>query len=411
MYRKIFIHIFAISLLTVLFTSVFMVFDLYYNIPDQFASSIDGIRVSVVNRNCEVPFHNWIDPTVLSELCKRPETKRAFESGFAIAKHYSPTLNEWAYYVALRTSPDQVLKLTLSQEEFYQFTHAIIKDILLGLCISILVVLFASWITTKRIVRPFNDISDNNHINSVLMTYPEIKPFIDKINEQEARLKEIAKYRTQFSANVSHELNTPVAEIMAEAQVIASGKLNQEEVNEFANDIIQSSKRLSVLIREILELSKFDESTLSLNIVKTNISEMIEKTVAKYTEKAHEKSLKFEVVREEEDIYFAVDEMLYSVVVKNLIENAIKYSSENTTITVTISSVGFSVNNYGETIPPDVIPRLFERFYRTDTARTATSTAGYGLGLAFVYNIVQAHSGKIEAKSDQQNGTTFSVQF
>lgn len=402
---------FFLSIVTVIFTVTFMIIDLYYTVPSQFAADIGSIRTSIVNRDCEVPFHNWVDPTILGELCKRPETQKAFENGFAFAYHFSPTLHEDAYYVAVRINHDQVLKLTLSKQEFYQFTHALIRDIIIGLCLSSLVVFLLSWLITRRVIKPFKNTTIDEYENSVLVNYPEIKPFIDTIKEHERNLKNIAKHRAQFSANVSHELRTPLAEILAMSQTIASGKLNDKEVHEFSCDIVKSSKKLSNLINEILELSRFDEGTIDIKKTSVNVVYLVESAINKFSKLAKEKNVTYQIEKTNDKIFIKADLTLYSIVVSNLIENATKYSYHDQKVIIKISDIGFSVNNQCDVISEDVLPRLFERFYRTDTARTSNDVNGYGLGLAFVNNIIKAHNGFIEVTSDKINGTTFSVSF
>lgn len=411
MYRKIFVYMFILSVFTLLFISFLIMFDFYFSLPTQFFESIKSIRVLIIDTSCKIKFQNWASANSSVDVCLNPEIQNAFKRGFATSFHYSTVLHNDAFYLAIRINPDQVLRFTISNLEFQHLTHNIIRDYILSVCMAFILVLIIAWIATKRIISPFNNISNDEITFDSLNQYPELNTFISRIKEQENTLIQTAKYRTQFSANVSHELKTPLAEIMSMAQVIEKCDLDEAELKDSAKDIVGSSKRLLNMINDILELSRFDEASLNLKKEKVSINELVNQTISAMTKQKEKKSLEFEIKASDPNVEIMADKTLYQIVIKNLVENAIKYSYAKSAITILITDYGLSINNMSDPISEDALPKLFERFYRTDEARTVSSETGYGVGLAFVYNIVKAHGGDIEVFSTKEDGTTFNIKF
>lgn len=295
---------------------------------------------------------------------------------------------------------------------------------MVGIMVFFLVVLFIlSSKLTSLILAPIKKAADS--IESILSgenvpystDYPEIRPFIQTIDRQKrqidislSELREAEKIRREFTANVSHELKTPLTSINGFAEMIASGVTKEEETKKFASIIHKEGSRLLELIDSIIALSQLEDSktekineTLDLLTLSKKIIEQLE-----IRAKDRGVSLLFNVepstIRGNRRM---IEDMLF-----NLMDNAIKYNKENGSVSLTIlpngSVVEIIVEDTGIGIPEDDQKRVFERFYRVDKSRSK-KVGGSGLGLAIVKHIVEYHGGTIELWSKDNIGTKISI--
>ncbi|KXH87202.1 two-component system histidine kinase PnpS [Sporosarcina sp. HYO08] len=225
------------------------------------------------------------------------------------------------------------------------------------------------------------------------------------------RLEEVRK---DFVANVSHELRTPVTSIKGFSETLLDGAMDDPEIlKEFLQIIQKESERLHVLIKDLLVLSGAEREGFSLQIAPVHIKPMIDEALKIVLGKLKRKEMKA-VVHGSDDIVIQGDESRLMQVMVNLLTNAISYSRELTTITITIeqvdTSVLISIKDQGIGIKQSELPRLFERFYRVDRARSRDS-GGTGLGLAIVKHLVEAHHGTVEVESTIGVGSEFRIQL
>ena len=214
------------------------------------------------------------------------------------------------------------------------------------------------------------------------------------------------KQRREFSANVSHELKTPLTTISALSEMIAQGIARNEDIKDFAGRITEQSGRLLVLIEDIIRLSEFDEGRVSRENTVFDLWELAETVIDSIRGNAG--SVEIRLTRERFEFsanHRMIDELLY-----NLIDNGVKYNKENGSVTVELKLVEnglckISVSDTGIGIHEDHHPHLFERFYRVDSSRSK-KTGGTGLGLSIVKHITEHHSGTLELESTQGAGTT-----
>ena len=222
---------------------------------------------------------------------------------------------------------------------------------------------------------------------------------------------EAEKQRKEFSANVSHELKTPLTTISATAEMIENGMAQDEDIKAFASKITIQAKRLINIIEDIIKLSEFDEGTINFDeYAEFDLYELAISVIEVLKHKADEKQVSIELIGEHFNIKAnkqMIDELLF-----NLIDNAIKYNKDNGSVTVALckdnGSYRISVSDTGIGIPEEHHNRVFERFYRVDKSRSK-KTGGTGLGLSIVKHIVQYHNGKVEIKSKENVGTIIKV--
>lgn len=225
-------------------------------------------------------------------------------------------------------------------------------------------------------------------------------------------LKHLEKIRQDFVANVSHELRTPLTSIKGYAETLLEGALlDKDNAKDFIEIIYRDSDRLAKLIDDLLDLSKIEKGELKMVFLPTDIQEVINRTIKVLESQAKRKSISVNLNIPEGLPKILADETRISQVVLNLIDNAIKYTPDGGRVLISTSAkdrlVQVNVTDTGIGIPEKDIPRIFERFYRVDKARSR-ELGGTGLGLSIVKHIIQAHEGKVWVKSELGQGSTFS---
>lgn len=237
-------------------------------------------------------------------------------------------------------------------------------------------------------------------------------------------IRRLERVRSQFAANVSHELRTPVAAIRGFAETLQAGALNDPEAAaSFLQIIIDESHRLGRLIEDILDLSKIESKQVSMQFAPVELGSFIEKTIGTIQPAADKSKIRLDW-KVEEDLHIEADEDKLRQILLNLLSNAITYTPEGGSVSVEAfvvpsgrsgrggdeERVRIEVRDTGIGIPRKDLPRLFERFYRVDKARSRGS-GGTGLGLSIVKHLVDLHHGTIEVDSKPGAGSVFTVEL
>lgn len=247
-------------------------------------------------------------------------------------------------------------------------------------------------------------IGTNNVWKGILLVFHDI-----------TELKKLEQMRKDFVANVSHELKTPITSIKGFSETLLDGAMHDKGTLEaFLDIILKESDRLQVLIQELLDLSKIEQQGFKLTIGKVDLLQGITDVLEILRGKAEEKDITLELGQISENMVIEGDPDRIKQVLINLVSNAITYSPNHGTITISLfdkkEMVSIVVKDSGIGIEKSEIPRIFERFYRVDKARSRNS-GGTGLGLAIVKHIIEAHKGNIEVTSVVGKGTTFTVRL
>ncbi|WP_100373734.1 two-component system histidine kinase PnpS [Bacillus sp. FJAT-45037] len=227
-------------------------------------------------------------------------------------------------------------------------------------------------------------------------------------------LKKLEQVRKDFVANVSHELKTPITSIRGFSETLLDGAMHDPTYSEkFLKIIYNESERLQSLIQDLLELSKLEQHYFSLNWGSADFATVVEEGVELLRHKAEEKNIVLHLTCESPLVMDGDKERLKQVVI-NLIGNAINYTPQEGKIDVHVTGdekyIRLMVQDNGIGIEQSELPRIFERFYRVDRARSRNS-GGTGLGLAIVKHLVEAHHGKIAVESKPGQGTVFTIAF
>ncbi|MEC2077655.1 two-component system histidine kinase PnpS [Metabacillus fastidiosus] len=228
-------------------------------------------------------------------------------------------------------------------------------------------------------------------------------------------LKKLEQMRKDFVANVSHELKTPITSIKGFSETLLDGALSDEETAEyFLAIILKESDRLQTLIQDLLDLSKIEQQGFELSFRHCDLREIFEEIHILLKSKAIEKELELSVNLPESDLFIMGDLYRLKQIFINLINNALTYTPKGGTVWVNVENhseyVLIMISDTGIGITEEEIPRIFERFYRVDKARSRNS-GGTGLGLAIVKHLIEAHKGQISVRSEINKGTTFTVKL
>ena len=219
--------------------------------------------------------------------------------------------------------------------------------------------------------------------------------------------------RRDFVANISHELKTPVGAIGLLSEAILDNTNDPELVQKFSENILKESKRLSALVKDIIQLSRIQASETALNAEVIDPDPVLREAIDRNSFKAERRKVKIDY-EGVEGLRIIGDEEMLAVAFKNIIENAIVYSPESARVVVTLEKNGsnaeIKVVDNGVGISKEDQKRIFERFYRTDPARSR-QTGGTGLGLSIVKHVINSHLGEIKLSSKLGIGSTFTLRL
>jgi two-component system phosphate regulon sensor histidine kinase PhoR len=220
--------------------------------------------------------------------------------------------------------------------------------------------------------------------------------------------------RRDFVANVSHELRTPLSILRGYIETLLdSPKIPREELTRILRVMERHSDRLELLVEDLLTLAKLESGNPNLQMEKVDLSSFLPEMVRDWEKKLTSKQLNMSVDVPPDLSPIRVDRTRLQEALYNLLDNAVKYSREHGEIRLSArrrdGEIELSVSDEGIGIAKEDLPRIFERFYRADKARSPDKVRGTGLGLAIVKHIAQLHGGRVEAESELEKGTTIRV--
>lgn len=375
---------------------------------------IDNLRITVIDKDGSVKYDSNTDIGALDNHSNRPEIKEAIKNGSGQARRKSRTFGKTAYYYAEKLDNGEVLRVAKEVVNVWRFITRIMPVLIAELLLAVTISIIVAKLLAKRLVKPIELLAHNIDSEEVAETYVEIKPFIDKIHSQHQALKKSSKIRQDFTANVSHELKTPLASISGYAELIETGMAKEEDIGRFASEIHKSSIRLLSLINDIIELSELDvmDSEMSTAPVRLNEEAVNCIEMLKMNAEKHNINILTGVI--ENNCIINANKDMIKEIVYNLCDNAIRYNKPNGNVWVSVykneHKIVLEIKDDGIGIPKKEQDRIFERFYRVDKARSK-KTGGTGLGLAIVKHIAEQHNAQIILESEPDKGTIISVVF
>ena len=380
--------------------------------PDIYALGGENLRITVVDADGTVLFDTDADSTAMENHMNRPEIQDAFANGEASASRVSETMAKTSFYYATRLENGTVMRVSRLADSFWAVLQNVfpsvmgVSGILFALCIVL------SNYFTRSIVKPIEKIAENLSEPGVEVPYRELTPFIATIRQQHEDILKNAQMRQEFTANVSHELKTPLTAISGYAELIEHGMANKETAERFAGEIHKNAARLLSLINDIIQLSQLDGGKKQMEYVNLDLFALAEECVSMLALNAQKQNVSMQV--QGKCSMVMADKQLMEELVYNLCDNAIRYNNRGGSVTVTVGQecghTYLVVKDTGIGISKQNQERVFERFYRVDKSRSK-ATGGTGLGLAIVKHIVAQHGAKLSLESEEGKGTEIRVDF
>lgn len=240
--------------------------------------------------------------------------------------------------------------------------------------------------------------------------YDEFDLITENINRMASELKKNEVLKTDFIANVSHEIKTPIAIISNYATLLQDKNLTQEQVEEYAKILQKTSKRLSDLVMNILKLNKLDNQRISEPKTEIRLHDKLGESILTFEDLMNEKEIELDLNIDEITIF--AEKTYLDIIFNNLVSNAVKFSNQNGKITISLkdkeSFVELKVQDEGLGMTKEVGARIFDKFYQGDTSH---SSEGNGLGLALVKKVIDIMGGEIFVESQLNKGSTFIVKI
>lgn len=368
------------------------------------------LRITWISSDGKVLYDNDVSADSMTNHMDRPEVIDAAKYGRGESVRTSDTLNMMTFYQAIRLGDGTILRVSTEARSLSSvFVHAfplmlIITMLVIGICIII------SHFLTRQLLSPIKEMAENIDEVPSEAVYKELTPFIDRIREQHEDILSAAKSRQDFTANVSHELKTPLAAISGYAELIENQMVDESKQVKFAGDIKKNADRLVTLINDIIRLSELDHSDSKTSYTELDLYEIAKERVDLLQNMAGKKNVS--LILSGNETFVLSNRGMIIELLDNLIQNAIRYNVPGGKVEVQIgkeeNAAHLIVKDTGIGIPESDRERVFERFYRVDKSRSR-ETGGTGLGLAIVKHIVDLHNGRIELKSELGQGTEIKV--
>ena len=372
----------------------------------------DDLRITLIGADGEVLYESLLNKDEMDNHNERPEIIEAREKGEGEAIRYSTTSGTHTFYYAERLQNGNMLRIGRDSVSVNRImVNTLVIVLVIALCI-LFVCMGISHYLTKKLVEPIEKLATNIMLVDENNVYEEIRPFVNTIKEQHVNIINNAQLRQEFTANVSHELKTPLTAISGYAELIGNGMTGKEDTIRFSNEIHSNANRLLSLINDIIKLSELDEADHQMEMERIDLYKLAENCVQMMQVTAEKQGIRLTL--QGESTMAMANKGLMDEVFYNLCSNAIRYNKPGGSVTVTVGTKDerpfLSVADTGIGIPKECQERVFERFYRVDKSRSK-STGGTGLGLAIVKHIVAQHNAALCLDSELGKGTTIEIVF
>lgn len=367
-------------------------------------------RITLIDSAGDVLYDSTEDAVTLQNHKNRPEIKAAHKNGTGQEVRRSTTMSKEMFYYAKLLPDGNVLRVSKTMNTAFHTAIAILPVMALIALVALGFAYLLARQQVAKLIRPINELDLEEPLENEV--YEELTPLLESIDKQNKEKEAIANMRKEFSANVSHELKTPLTSISGYAEIMKSGIVKPEDMPRFSEKIYNEARRLITLVEDIIKLSHLDEGKVELERQDVDFYELTREIISRLSPQASAKKVHMELTGESV-IYNGVrqilDEMVY-----NICENAIKYNKEGGEIRVwvgnTLNGKKIIVTDTGIGIPKNQQERIFERFYRVDKSHSK-EIGGTGLGLSIVKHGAILHNAKIHVDSELGKGTRMELTF
>lgn len=381
-------------------------------------------RITWIAADGTVKFDSSVSETGMENHKDRPEVTEAEKTGYGEDTRYSKTLAEKTMYSAIRLSDGSVLRVSQVQFSIFTLVLSMIQPILIILIMAVILSALLAARIARRIVDPLNQIDLDDP--EAAETYEEVRPLVNRIAEQNLELNSRisrlqtdvdektreAEYRKEFTANVSHELKTPLTSISGFAEIIKNGIVKEEDIPRFAGRIYDEAQRLITLVEDIIKLSQLDEKQIAAKKERLDLYMLCQDVLYTLEQAAEQRQIALHLAGKH--LYVEAVDQIVEEIIYNLCDNGIKYNRAGGSVTVTVCEEdgrpAVKVSDTGIGIPQEDLDRVFERFYRVNKSHSK-EIGGTGLGLSIVKHGAAYHGADIKVESRLGEGTHITIIF
>ncbi|MBR1758217.1 MAG: HAMP domain-containing histidine kinase [Lachnospiraceae bacterium] len=377
-------------------------------------SDAQSFRVTMMDLSGNVLYDNAFDASQVENQRKESEVSAAITTGEGFKKGPGTNMQETLYwYAMIRRENGTVLRIGRRASSIWQMFLESSKLLLFAGIGLLLICLALGKYLTHKTVLPIKLLADNPENTGEGKIYPELQPFVTKIQQKQEQITRTARMQERFTANITHELKTPLAAISGYAQFLESGDNSSEEQQHFGKEIGESAERLLDMVDDILSLSKLDakkETPIEKELL--NLNDLVSFCVSTRETKAALNQIQIHL--DQKDTFVEGNRAMLRQMINNLIDNAITYGRTGGNVWIRIDNLGngpfFEIKDDGIGIPKEDLEHVFERFYRVEKNETS-DRKGNGLGLSIVKEIAGLHQATIQLESEPEVGTIILVQF
>ena len=396
---------------------------------------LDGTRITLVGADGDVLYDSDIDEATMEDHGNRPEIEQALKTGRGSADRSSSTLGEVMLYEAMRLADGSVIRLAQGEAGYLAVLWSLAGPVALLTTTGVLVSIVVARRESHRIIEPLLEVDLDHPRRNAQNAYAEMEPMLERIESQRQELKRQVRVladndrmRREFTANITHELKTPLTTVSGYAELIANGLVTDEaDLRDFGRRIYSEAGRLTSLVNDILTLSNLDEAERSEGEAAAatlgarepiDVPRTLEGIVQRLEQVAARAEVTLELACEPAMVMGVprlIDELAY-----NLASNAIRYNQPGGSVVLAcgvepaegsaMRAPYIRVSDTGIGIAPEEQGKIFERFYRVDKSRSK-ARGGTGLGLAIVKHAAAFHGARIELESELGRGTAITVHF
>lgn len=392
------------------------------------------LRITVIDMQGKVLGDSEKAPSLMENHKDRLEIIEAVEKGFSHSTRFSDTLNYNMKYVAVRVDNSGntlgVVRFALPLSEVRLRIQLIYRVVLLSAIVAVVIAFTVAYFLSRSITFPISrmqevaqriakgDFSKKINIKSkdeLGKLAKSLNIMAAELQQKMENLKQMDRVRTDFVANVSHELKTPLTLIKGYIETLEDKAINdKEKARKFISIIKEHTNRLENIMEDLLSLSELELSKNCLNKTEFDLKKLIDEITLSFGYALDTKRQMLSIDQQGDDFKIKADRDKIEQVIVNLIDNAIKYTNEAGQINILLlerqNEITFTVQDDGVGIPAEDINRVFERFYRVDKARSR-ELGGTGLGLGIAKHIALAHNGQISIESEINKGTKVLVRL
>lgn len=384
-------------------------------------STSSNTRTTIIALDGAVVFDSMFPLEQLENHSNRIEFQEALQYGSGSSERYSESLLKKTANYAVLLDNNYIIRVSMNQDSIWMLFVQMLSPMLAIILSMIILSVWLAFSSTKKIMQPINKLDAENPDDRNI--YSEMKPFVRKliaqnqqIYSQMAQLQEEHKkqdaMRREFTANVSHELKTPLTSISGFAEIIRDGYVQEKDISHFADNIYKETQRMISLVNDILKLSKLEDGSIAMQNerVSVNLLEVCQNIQERLALNAEKQQVSISCEGENVNIIgipIMIDEIIY-----NICDNAIKYNCYGGFVKILVqkrdSKAFVQISDTGIGIPEKDQKRIFERFYRVNHSEEVDGT---GLGLSIVKHGMELHHAKIVLESQENKGTCIKLYF